>query len=103
MEMKQMKISTPRRPMWRADARDGERYSAMGLRTRGRRAVAALTATSIVAAGGLFAMVAPADAAPGPAATLVVQADQPFRPVTHMASGSLYGLASPGVPSLEKI
>lgn len=48
-------------------------------------------------------MGAPAEAAPGAAATLVVEADQPFRPVTHMASGSLYGLASAGVPSLDKI
>lgn len=35
--------------------------------------------------------------------TLVVDADQPFRPVTNMASGSLYGLAGDGVPSDDKI
>lgn len=98
-----MKLDTPRRPMGLADARDGERDSTVVRRSRGRRAVAALTATSIVAAGSLFAMVAPADAAPGPAATLVVQADQPFRPVTHMASGSLYGIASANVPTVDKI
>ncbi|HEU5425387.1 MAG TPA: cellulose-binding domain-containing protein [Actinocrinis sp.] len=33
------------------------------------------------------------------ATTLVVNADQPFRPVTHVATGSLYGLASGTVPS----
>ena len=51
-----MKTSCLRRPMRRAEAREGERYSALGLRSRGRRAVAALTATAIVAAGGLLAM-----------------------------------------------
>lgn len=68
-----------------------------------RRGIAAVAATAIVAAGGLLAATAPADAAPGPASTLVVEADQPFRPVTHMASGSLYGLAAANVPTLEKI
>ncbi|WP_350348853.1 PxKF domain-containing protein [Agromyces sp. G08B096] len=62
-----------------------------------------MTATAVVAAGGLLATVAPAEAAPGPASTLVVEADQPFRPVTHLASGSLYGLAGANVPALEKI
>ena len=40
-----------------------------------------------------------ASAAPGAAATLIVEADQPFREATVMASGSLYGIASDGVPS----
>ncbi|MDQ0896122.1 PxKF domain-containing protein [Agromyces ramosus] len=103
METKQMSIFTFGRPIWRAEARDGEQHSSLGLRSRGRRAVATLTTTAIVAAGGLIAVAGPADAAPGPASTLVVQADQPFRPVTHMASGSLYGLASANVPTLDKI
>ncbi|HEU5353600.1 MAG TPA: cellulose binding domain-containing protein [Actinocrinis sp.] len=33
------------------------------------------------------------------ATTLVVNANQPFRPVTHVATGSLYGLASGTVPA----
>ncbi len=70
---------------------------------RGARVLAAVTATAVVAAGGLLASSPPADAAPGPASTLVVEADQPFRPVTHMASGSLYGLAGANVPTLDKI
>ena len=98
-----MKLVIPRRPVRRADSPHREQQSGLGLRSRGRRAVAALTATTIVAAGGLLAVAVPADAAPGPAATLVVEADQPFRPVTHMASGSLYGLASANVPTLDKI
>ena len=98
-----MKTLMPRRPMRPAEAREGEQHSGLGLRSRGRRAVAALTATAIVAAGGLLAVAGPADAAPGPASTLVVEADQPFRPVTHMASGSLYGLASANVPTIDKI
>ncbi|WP_368498165.1 LamG-like jellyroll fold domain-containing protein [Herbiconiux sp. A18JL235] len=69
----------------------------------GRRALAALATTAVVTAGGILAVAAPAGAAPGPNATLVVEADQPFRPVTTMASGSLYGLASAGVPSIDKI
>ncbi len=98
-----MNTSTPRRLMRRADAHHGEQTVGSGLRTRSRRAVAALTATTLVAAGSLLAVSAPATAAPGPAATLVVEADQPFRPVTHMASGSLYGLASANVPTIDKI
>jgi len=74
-----------------------------GPRSWHRRALAAATATAIATAGGLLAVTPPASAAPGPASTLVVQADQPFRPVTHMASGSLYGLAAANVPKLEKI
>ena len=59
---------------------------------------AAATALALAAAGSAFA-VAPAQAAPSAANTLEVHADQPFRPVTHLASGSLYGLASDTVPS----
>ncbi|WP_246508673.1 putative Ig domain-containing protein [Actinocrinis puniceicyclus] len=51
----------------------------------------ALTATAVVAAASL-----PAHAA---TATLVVNANQPFRSVTHVATGSLYGLASGTVPA----
>ncbi|GAB3632331.1 hypothetical protein GCM10027421_16840 [Microbacterium shaanxiense] len=62
-----------------------------------------MATTAVVAAGGILSMPGAADAAPTPESTLVVEADQPFRSVTHMASGSLYGLASANVPALEKI
>ncbi|MFI6656548.1 RICIN domain-containing protein [Streptomyces sp. NPDC050523] len=53
---------------------------------------AALTATAL-------AVAAPAHAAPTAATTLVVNADQPLRPVTHVATGSLYGLADASTPA----
>jgi hypothetical protein len=65
--------------------------------------VTAVTTVAAVVAAGLFATIPAAEAAPTAASTLVVEADQPFRPVTHMASGSLYGLAAANVPSLDKI
>ncbi|MGW7422824.1 RICIN domain-containing protein [Streptomyces sp. NPDC054813] len=42
---------------------------------------------------------APAQAAPTSATTLVVSANQTLRPVTHVASGSLYGLDTASVPA----
>ena len=61
-------------------------------------AFAVVAACAVVAAGG--AAIAPsAQAAPSEANTLVVHADEPFRPVTHVATGSLYGLATATVPS----
>ncbi|WP_223199525.1 RICIN domain-containing protein [Solihabitans fulvus] len=39
------------------------------------------------------------NAAPAAAATLVVHANQPFRPVTHVGSGGLYGLDTASVPA----
>ncbi|MEY9852796.1 hypothetical protein ABH923_002474 [Leifsonia sp. EB41] len=59
---------------------------------------ATLTAFALGASGAALAA-APAVALPGAASTLEVHADQPFRPVTHVATGSLYGLASGTVPS----
>lgn len=58
------------------------------------RAAAALTAFALAAAAAAVAA-APAQAA----TTLVVNANSPFRPVTHVATGSLYGLASGSVPA----
>ncbi|MFI7500948.1 RICIN domain-containing protein [Streptomyces sp. NPDC049687] len=55
--------------------------------------VAALTATAALATG------APAGAVPTSATTLVVNANQTLRPVTHVATGSLYGLAADGTPA----
>ncbi|MFI6562076.1 RICIN domain-containing protein [Streptomyces sp. NPDC050534] len=52
----------------------------------------ALTATAL-------AVAAPAHAAPTAATTLVVNADQTLRPATHVATGSLYGLADAGTPA----
>ena len=95
------RTSTPKRMTRLARARsDGDQPRA---RFWYRRGVAAAAATAVIAAGGLLATAAPANGAPGPASTLVVEADQPFRPVTHMASGSLYGLAGANVPTLDKI
>ena len=69
-------------------------------RSRGRtRATVAVVAALAVAALGAAPAVAPADAAPAPVSTLVVNADQVLRPVTHVASGGLYGLATDAVPA----
>ncbi|GIH48783.1 Carbohydrate binding domain-containing protein [Microbispora rosea] len=73
-------------------------------RSASRRAAALAAALASVAAGAALSAT-PASAAtapttaPAPAATLVVKADQPFRPVTHVATGSLYGLADDATPS----
>jgi hypothetical protein len=53
---------------------------------------AALTATALATA-------APAHAAPTSATTLVVDAARALRPVTHVATGSLYGLADATTPA----
>jgi hypothetical protein len=55
---------------------------------------------TLAVAGALLAPDA-AHAAPDAASTLVVHADQPFRPVTHVATGSLYGLANATTPSQD--
>ncbi|MFF3984667.1 RICIN domain-containing protein [Streptomyces sp. NPDC001797] len=57
---------------------------------------ATLAAVILTAALGTAA---PAHAAPTSATTLVVSADQTLRPVTHVASGSLYGLDTASVPA----
>jgi Cellulose binding domain/Putative Ig domain len=62
---------------------------------RMRTAAASGLALTIAAAAAVVATAVPAPAA----ATLVVNAAQPFRPVTHVATGSLYGLAAAGVPA----
>ena len=98
-----MARSNLKRRLRYADALSGDHVTGLGLRYRGRRAVAVMTAAALAAGAGLVAVAGPADAAPGAASTLVVQADQPFRPVTNMASGSLYGLASANVPTVDKI
>ncbi|MFF4803932.1 RICIN domain-containing protein [Streptomyces sp. NPDC001351] len=59
--------------------------------------------TAVLGAGVLtvaaIATAVPAQAAPTASTTLVVNADQTLRPVTHVATGSLYGLADASTPS----
>ncbi|HET9171680.1 MAG TPA: RICIN domain-containing protein [Actinospica sp.] len=71
----------------------------MNLRaSRAPRRTALATAGVLALAGASAGLAAaPAHAAGTP--TLVVQANQPFRTVTHVASGSLYGLATATVPA----
>jgi ricin-type beta-trefoil lectin protein len=57
----------------------------------------ALALTTI--AGVALAAEPPALAAPSPSTTLVVSANQILRPVTHVATGSLYGLANANTPA----
>ncbi|SDP34578.1 Ricin-type beta-trefoil lectin domain-like [Nakamurella panacisegetis] len=72
------------------------------LKSNGRaRTAAALVACTVVAFGAtVLAPNAFADPAPVSASnTIVVHADSAFRPVTHVASGSLYGLADATTPA----
>ncbi|HIZ34441.1 MAG TPA: RICIN domain-containing protein [Candidatus Ruania gallistercoris] len=73
----------------------------------GRRLTPAASASVLAAlAMTAAAVVVPATTAgaePGPEATLLVSADEPFREVTHLATGSLYGIADEGVPADELI
>jgi hypothetical protein len=62
------------------------------------RVAAACTALALAAAAA-GAAAAPARAAPVSTATLVVEANQPFRTVTHVASGALYGLDTASDPA----
>ncbi|MFE3855188.1 RICIN domain-containing protein [Streptomyces griseorubiginosus] len=64
---------------------------------RHARLTAALATTALAAAG--LATAAPAQAVPTSSTTLVVNANQTLRSVTHVATGSLYGLASDSTPS----
>ncbi|MFH9672202.1 RICIN domain-containing protein [Streptomyces sp. NPDC017405] len=60
---------------------------------------AALGAAVLAVASAMFAGAPSAQAAPSPSTTLVVSADQTLRPVTHVATGSLYGLANATAPA----
>jgi hypothetical protein len=68
--------------------------------TRGRagRFTARLALAAVTVAGGAIGASAASPAASA-ASTLVVAANQPYRTVTHVASGSLYGLATASVPA----
>lgn len=77
-------------------------------RSRPGRMTARL-AVAAVACGTALATALPSSAAPAPPppastpSTLVVNASQPFRPVTHVASGSLYGLDTATIPASSLI
>ncbi|MGW7256621.1 RICIN domain-containing protein [Streptomyces sp. NPDC054834] len=64
-------------------------------RTRLSGRLTAVVGTAVLTA----ALATPAQAAPTAATTLVVAADQTLRPVTHVATGSLYGLADSTTPA----
>ncbi|MFB2596375.1 LamG-like jellyroll fold domain-containing protein [Herbiconiux sp. P17] len=66
------------------------------------KATSVLAAFAAAVAGATIGAPA-AEAAPTAANTVVVHADQAFRPVTHLASGSLYGIADADSPSSELI
>ncbi|MDX6312743.1 MAG: hypothetical protein QOF44_2207, partial [Streptomyces sp.] len=61
------------------------------------RATAAVLTSVLAAASALTGT--PAHAAPTSSTTLVVNASQTLRSVTHVATGSLYGLATAGTPA----
>ena len=63
---------------------------------RGPKAAASGLALLLAAASAVVSSALPAHAA---VSTLVVNANQPFRAVTHVATGSLYGLASGTTPA----
>ncbi|WBO61823.1 RICIN domain-containing protein [Streptomyces camelliae] len=63
------------------------------------RPLTSLLGVCALAAGTALAAGAPAQAAPTSATTLVVDAGQTLRPVTHVATGSLYGLADDTTPA----
>lgn len=66
---------------------------------------AQLAVAAVVIAGSALGTALPASAAPAPPpptttpSTLAVNANQPYRPVTHVASGALYGLDTATTPS----
>ncbi len=83
-------LTTRRTPRW--NPRSAGRIVAAG---------AALTLAVTAAGTATGTITGTADAAPTAtaASTLVVNANQPFRPVTHVASGGLYGLDTASVPA----
>lgn len=71
-------------------------------RPRARTRTAAALAAFTVAVSGAIVLAPSVSADPGPVAaanTIVVHADQPFRPVSYVATGSLYGLANATSPA----
>jgi hypothetical protein len=78
--------------------REANRSRPTGRRSRALRLTSGIAVAAVLAAGGALSAL-PAQAAPSAASMLVVNADQPFRDVTHVATGSLYGLANATTPS----
>jgi hypothetical protein len=70
----------------------------MAIAHRTRRAAGLLGTLSLTAAAVAVGLT-PAHAAPSASTTLVVSANQTLRAVTHVASGSLYGLDTAAVPA----
>lgn len=64
-----------------------------------RTSLRAVLGTAILTAAAALGGTAPAQAAPTAATTLVVNAASTLRPVTHVATGSLYGLADANTPA----
>ncbi|WP_369243782.1 RICIN domain-containing protein [Streptomyces sp. R41] len=64
-----------------------------------RRRPFVLVAVAVLAAAATALTGTPADAAPTASTTLVVNANQTMRSVTHVATGSLYGLADASTPA----
>jgi len=65
----------------------------------GRRSATATALALALAAGAAVLGTAPARAVPTASTTLVVHANQTLRSVTHVASGSLYGLDTATIPA----
>ena len=74
-------------------------------RSRARRITSRLAIAATMITGSALGTALPSSAAPTPAppaatpSTLTVHASQPFRPVTHVASGALYGLDTGTIPA----
>ncbi|WP_369190541.1 RICIN domain-containing protein [Streptomyces sp. R08] len=64
-----------------------------------RTSLRAVLGVAILTAAAALGSSAPAQAAPTAATTLVVNAASTLRPVTHVATGSLYGLADASTPA----
>jgi hypothetical protein len=67
-------------------------------RSRAGRITARLTIAAVVAAGSALGATVTSSAASA-ASTLVVDANQSYRTVTHVASGALYGLDTASIPA----
>src|SRR5258707_13636262 len=73
--------------------------------SRARRAAVRLAVAVTVVTGTALSTALPSSAAPVPPpptnalSTLVVDANQPYRSVTHVASAALYGLDTASVPA----
>jgi hypothetical protein len=68
------------------------------VRSRAGRITVRVTVAAIVVGGAALGATVTSSAASA-ATTLVVDANQPFRTVTHVASGGLYGLDTASVPA----